>query len=286
MMNGFFFVDKQKGDTSFDVVKDIRRATSTKKVGHSGTLDPLATGLLIVAVGEGTKFLEYMIACDKEYEVVARFGAVSDTFDADGRITECDSSSDSVESDLIRTKILKIIKDNFLGNISQIPPKYSALKIAGRRACDIMRAGGEVEMKTRQVKIYNFEIMEFNWPFVKFRVNCGSGTYIRSLVHDLGQKLGCGAYVQELRRTKVGKFDLDDVSDEIICLEDVGSKVFDRVDLSDDEFEGLKNGCSMLSKKVEQGSISLAFYKAKVCGFLLGLPGGEMRFKKRVFQMT
>ena len=286
MMNGFFFVDKQKGDTSFDVVKDIRRATSTKKVGHSGTLDPLATGLLVVAVGEGTKFLEYMIACDKEYEVVARFGAVSDTFDADGRITEGDSSSDPVENDLIRTEILKIIKDDFLGNISQIPPKYSALKIAGRRACDIMRAGGEVEMKTRQVKIYNFEIMEFNWPFVKFRVNCGSGTYIRSLVHDLGQKLGCGAYVQELRRTKVGKFDLDDVSDEIICLEDVGSKVFDRVDLSDDEFEGLKNGCSMLSKKVEQGSISLAFYKAKVCGFLLGLPGGEMRFKKRVFQMT
>ncbi len=203
-MKGFFLIDKESGVTSFDVVRDIRHLTAVKKVGHSGTLDPLATGLLLVAVGEGTKLLEFLIGCTKEYEVLGRFGFKSDTYDAEGSIEEVSSKV------LSRDEIEAVIKANFLGDIEQIPPKYSALKIGGKRAADIMREGGDVEKKARKLHISNFEVLEFDWPVVKFRVSCSSGTYIRSLIHDLGELLEGGAYVEELRRSKIGDFSLAD----------------------------------------------------------------------------
>lgn len=210
IMKGFFLIDKEAGMTSFDVVREVRRRFGVRKVGHGGTLDPLATGLLIVAVGGATKSLGLFLGCNKEYEVVAHFGAVSDTYDREGKISEADSAfSDSFVS-FKRDDIEKVAKASFLGRISQIPPKYSALKIGGRRAADIVRSGGDVTMKPRDITIFDFKLLDFNWPEAKFRVKCSSGTYIRSLVHDLGQKLGCGAYVEELRRTKVGDFDVSD----------------------------------------------------------------------------
>jgi tRNA pseudouridine55 synthase len=204
-MEGFLLIDKEKGITSFDVVCGVRRKTGVKKVGHGGTLDPLATGLLVVAVGRSfTKKLHTLLKTDKEYEVVGKFGYVSDSYDADGEIKEVNKDFECEKQD-----IQKMILRKFLGEIEQMPPKYSALKVKGRRACDIVRAGGEVELKSRKIRIDSFEIMDFQWPEVRFRVKCGSGTYIRSLIHDLGQELGCGAYVKELRRTKVGEYSVE-----------------------------------------------------------------------------
>ncbi len=277
-MKGFFFIDKEEGVTSFDVVREIRRLTGERKVGHAGTLDPLATGLLIVAVGEGTKLLEYLIGLDKEYEVLAKFGYVSDTYDAQGN---CTRVVDGKSVTFKKSQIECVIKENFCGNISQIPPKYSALKIGGKRACDIVRGGGEVEMKSRKVRVDAFDVIDFNWPEVRFIVKCGSGTYIRSLVHDLGQELGCGAYVVELKRTAIGVFSLEDavksqessnkVEQGLISLESIARRMFGAkacLKLSDNEFEGLRDGKILLSKKVERECVNAAFYKEKLAGIV------------------
>lgn len=289
-MKGFLLVDKEKGLTSFDVIRGVRRAVDMKKVGHSGTLDPLATGLLLVAIGEGTKLLEFLIGCDKEYEVVGRFGSVSDTYDAEGVIVEEDLSLKFVKEDL-----LKMIDENFLGRIEQIPPKYSALKVDGKKAYELARAGKEVHLKGREVRIDEFEIVKFEWPVVSFRVKCGSGTYIRSLIHDLGQLLGCGGYVEELRRTIVGNFviekavklsGLGNKSDQsfdqkIVSMEEVG-KMFDFWDLDDEEWEGLQDGRVLLDKKIDHGRPMMAFYRDELVGVLKNATDGGVRFRKMI----
>lgn len=268
-MDGFFLIDKEKGMTSFDVIRDVRRIVGMKKVGHSGTLDKLATGLLIVAVGQGTKLLEYLIGFDKEYEAVGRFGYVSDTYDADGEVEKTDFAGDVSEFDM--NKAMK----GFVGDISQIPPKFSALKVAGKRASDRVRDGEEVVLKSRDIRIDSFEIVEWNWPEVKFLVKCSSGTYIRSLIHDLGEKLGCGAYIGDLRRTKIGDFALENavvvseldkkVEQRLVSLEEM-AKSFTTLELTDEEFEGLKDGKVLLGKKLEHEGVVVALYKEKVVG--------------------
>lgn len=224
-MDGFLLIDKEKGMTSFDVVREVRRIVGEKKVGHSGTLDKAATGLLIMGVGKATKGLTNLIGCDKEYEFRAKFGYVSDTYDALGVIEKTD-----FEGEIEKSEMEKVM-ERFLGEILQMPPKYSALKIGGRRASDIVRSGGEVELKPRKVRIYSFDVIKYDWPLVDFRVKCGSGTYIRSLVYDLGSELGCGGYVVELRRTKIDDFSVSDacllgglskkVEQRLISLEEI-----------------------------------------------------------------
>ncbi len=283
-MNGFVFVDKEKGMTSFDVVAGVRRACGVRRVGHAGTLDPLATGLLIVAIGEGTKLLEYLLGQDKEYLVKARFGAVSDTFDAEGDITNISNSM------LGRDNVEKAM-ESFRGLILQVPPRYSALKIGGKRACDLVREGKEVEMKGREVEILGFEIEKFSWPVVDFRVKCGSGTYIRSLVHDLGQALGCGAYVEELRRTEIGVFSLDDavllgelsknVEQYVLALEDIAGE-FSKIELVAEEMEKLADGRTLLGKKIDQGGVLMAFRGGKFVGVLENSPQGGVKFRKLI----
>lgn len=204
-MQGFLLIDKGEGLTSFDVISRIRRWTGERRVGHAGTLDPLATGLLVVAVGKATKLLKNFVGLNKEYEVKARFGAVSDTYDREGRIVATGEIKEFSQTDLA-----ELICEKFLGEIDQIPPKYSALKINGKKAADMARKGIEFEMKPRKVKIYSFDVTDFKWPEVGFKIHCGSGTYIRSLIHDIGQELGCGAYVTQLRRGKVGNFSVED----------------------------------------------------------------------------
>jgi tRNA pseudouridine55 synthase len=276
-MDGFFLIDKEKGVTSFDVIRDVCRIVGQKKVGHSGTLDKLATGLLIVAMGHGTKLLEYLIGFDKEYEVVGRFGYVSDTYDGDGEIEKTDFAEEVSEAEM--NEAMKA----FVGDISQIPPKYSALKVAGKRASDRVRDGEEIEMKARKIRIDYFEIVEWNWPEVKFRVACGSGTYIRSLVNDLGEKLGCGAYVGDLRRTKVGDFavvdavKVDDLSKNVeqalVSMEEMAEN-FAVLELSDEEFDGLKDGRVLLGKKLEQKGVVVALHKGKMVGVVEEVAGG------------
>lgn len=283
-MKGFLLVDKKKGETSFDVIRQLRRLTGEKKIGHAGTLDPLATGLLLIAVGEGTKLLEYFVGCDKEYEVEAKFGWVSDTYDAEGVLTE-----GIVSMDFEETSLSKIIEQDFVGDIEQVPPIYSALKVKGKKAYELARKGEEVELKSRKVKIDRFEIVDFSWPQVKFKVACSSGTYVRSLIHDLGERIGCGAYVKNLRRTVLGNFVVQDamilkesvdVESFLYSLESVVNG-FDRVDLSETELAELDKSGVILGKKIEQDFI-MAFYEDKLVAILENSDKG-LKNRKRIW---
>lgn len=271
--DGFLLVDKAEGETSFDVVRRIRRDYDVRKVGHSGTLDPIATGLLIVAIGQGTKLLEYLIGCEKEYEVEAVFGAVSDTYDREGEVRGVDC-----DKEFSREKIEAMVQRKFLGEINQVPPKFSALKISGKRACDIMREGGDVEMKSRKVDIKSFDILDYEWPHVKFRVNCGSGTYIRSLIHDLGTELGCGGYVKELRRTRVCDHSVN-LAGQFYAMEEVAIK-FPHYELNEKEYAALDNGGVI--KGVEFEGVLMAFYDGRFVGVLENLENSSIKLKKRI----
>lgn len=216
-MDGFLLVDKEKGMTSFDVIRHLRRNLGIKKAGHAGTLDPLATGLMIVALEKATKSLKNLLKMDKRYEVLAEFGYISDSYDADGNVSP-------LNTDIIigEDRLGDILNKKFTGKIEQMPPIYSALKVNGKRACDIVRAGGNVTLRPRKVDVYEFKVKEYRWPLISFEVYCGSGTYVRSLIHDLGQTLGCGAYVKELRRTAIANYDVKDaLKTDNLKLDDV-----------------------------------------------------------------
>ncbi len=211
-MQGVLLVDKPKGWTSFDVVNYVRRrvaAAEGKKpknvrVGHTGTLDPLATGLLVLLVGkEYTRRATDLTKLDKSYDVTMKLGEVSSTGDEEGEKT---SVSDTVPGE---AAILEALQ-SFEGQIMQVPPVFSAMKINGQRAYKLAREGKEVILEARPVQIYSNELTSYTHPFVKFTSGVGSGTYIRSLVEDLGKALGTGAYMSDLRRTRVGQFDIAD----------------------------------------------------------------------------
>lgn len=196
------FIDKPKGVTSYDVIRRLKPKFPRMKIGHAGTLDPLASGLLIVAIGGATKQLTQFLKLPKRYIVEATFGKISATYDAEGPFTEV------FHEPVSREAIKKILWENFIGDIFQTPPAYSAAKIKGQRAYDLARQGKEVVLEPRKVRIESCEIFSYEWPRLVLDVRCSSGTYIRSLVHDLGQKLGCGAYVSNLRRTEIGEYHL------------------------------------------------------------------------------
>lgn len=202
MINGFVIIDKPAGITSHDVVSRVRRILGTRKVGHTGTLDPFATGVLPVAVNEGTKVIPFLDEGVKRYEALLRLGVVTDTLDTTGRVLhEADFSSidrASLDASLAR----------FSGLISQIPPMYSAIKQGGQPLYKLARQGREVERSPRQVEIYALELLSFAPPLVSIRVVCSRGTYVRTLADDIGSMLGCGAALQELRRTASGPFDI------------------------------------------------------------------------------
>lgn len=202
-------IDKPKGWTSFDVVKKVRWLIKTKKVGHAGTLDPLATGLLILCSGKMTKTIDSIQAQEKEYFVDFRLGATTPSFDAEFAPEQiCDSSH-------ITQAMVAAAMPAFTGAISQLPPQFSAVKVDGKRAYESARAGKSVEIKPRTITIYEFELLDFradngiDGAWGRARVRCSKGTYIRTLVHDLGQVLGVGGYILELRRTKIGEFSVD-----------------------------------------------------------------------------
>lgn len=199
----FLIIDKPKGWTSFDVVAKMRGVLGEKKIGHLGTLDPLATGVLVLAVGrDSTKQISEFMKAEKDYEVELELGKVSDTYDLEGKIEETGAQIPDEE------KIFEAI-NSFQGETMQTPPAYSAKKIGGKRAYELARKGKTVELKQVSVLIKISDI-EINPPTVSFKANVSSGTYIRSLVHDIGQKLGCGAILTDLRRTKVGDFKIEE----------------------------------------------------------------------------
>lgn len=196
--HGILTVDKSAGPTSHDVVDAVRALTGQREVGHTGTLDPAATGLLVLCLGEATKIAEYLMRLPKVYEGVMRLGAVSTTQDGDGEITPCPGA------DPVSLETLRELAQGFLGDIQQVPPLYSAKKLAGKRLYEYARAGESVSPEPRVVTISRFDIHRLEWPNASFEVECGSGTYVRRLVHDLGEDAGCGAYLAALRRLRVG----------------------------------------------------------------------------------
>jgi tRNA pseudouridine55 synthase len=202
-MNGLLLVDKPGGITSFDVVRRVRRWYGTRQVGHCGTLDPSATGVLPVAVGSATRLVEYLMDGDKEYVATIRFGVVTDTQDGDGQILG------TYPLDNLDRTVLKSAAVDFLGTVDQLPPMYSALKRDGVPLYRLARQGIEVERQPRPVRIDAIDILEYSPPTASLRVTCGKGTYIRTLCHDLGQKLGCGAHMASLRRTRCGSFGIE-----------------------------------------------------------------------------
>ena len=212
-MTGVLIVDKPGGITSFDVVARVRRALGERRVGHTGTLDPMATGVLPVCVGEATKLVPFLVSGEKEYEAEARLGVTTDTLDATGRVT-----SETMATHVSRADVERVLQ-GFVGTIAQTPPMHSALRVGGRRLYELARQGLEVEREARPVVVHAVELQRCEPPLVVFRVRCGKGTYVRSLVGDLGERLGVGAHLTALRRTRVGAFSLADA----VALDTVGA---------------------------------------------------------------
>jgi tRNA pseudouridine55 synthase len=204
-MNGLLVIDKPGGMTSRDAVNRVQRWFPRKtKIGHTGTLDPLATGVLVVCIGQATRLADYVQAMGKSYASRFRLGATSTSDDADGTVTETPNavapSREQIDAALTR----------FIGVIEQVPPAVSALKIEGQRAHDLVRKGAQVKLAARPVRIDAIRVTHYEWPYLDVEVDCGKGTYIRSIARDLGAALGCGGLVQTLRRTKVGRYLVED----------------------------------------------------------------------------
>ena len=200
-MEGVLLVDKPSGMTSHDVVYHLRRKLQIKKIGHAGTLDPMATGLLVMLIGKATRISQYLISVDKVYEGEATLGVVTDSQDAEGEVME----TNPVPADLTEAQVRETMK-GFLGDQYQMPPMHSAIKIGGVPLYKMARKGEEIEREPRFIRIASFDLNSFALPKLKFTVHCTKGTYVRTIAYDLGKKLGCGAHLSGLRRIGSGKF--------------------------------------------------------------------------------
>lgn len=212
-MDGIIIIDKEPGFTSHDVVAKLRGICGQKKIGHTGTLDPAATGVLPVCLGSGTRLCDMLTDTDKEYVAELLLGVETDTQDTTGRVLA--TREVNVSREELRAAVF-----SFAGDYGQVPPMYSALKVNGKKLYELAREGKEVERKARQVKIHEIEILDCSLPVIKLRVACSKGTYIRTLCADIGARLGCGGTMQSLRRTAAGRFRLEDA----VTLERVQEK--------------------------------------------------------------
>ena len=215
MINGIVNIYKEKGYTSHDVVAVLRKVVGQKKIGHTGTLDPDATGVLPVCLGRATKVCELLTDHDKTYEALLLLGKTTDTQDISGEVLEEGDPGDLTEEE-VRSCI-----ESFIGEYDQIPPMYSALKVNGKKLYELAREGKTVERKSRKVQIHGIRILEMNLPHVRMEVDCSKGTYIRTLCHDIGEKLQVGGCMEELERTKVGRF----LKEDAVTLDEVRQKM-------------------------------------------------------------
>jgi tRNA pseudouridine55 synthase len=254
---GLVLIDKPTSWTSHDVVAKVRKAVGTKKVGHAGTLDPLATGLLVLGIESGTKLLTFLVGADKTYEATIRLGQQTVSDDSESEVfkfAEPDQIANLSEADISR-EIAKLT-----GVIMQTPSSVSAIKVAGKRAYDLIRAGEQVELKAREVKIYSFKVLSVarvsGFLDVEVRVECSSGTYIRALARDLGNGLGVGGHITALRRTRVGHFDVASANsiDELDKLRltelaTAAKQLFPVIELADSEVTDLIHGKRISGKQ-------------------------------------
>lgn len=254
-MDGFLLVDKPKGLTSHDVVARLREKINEKKIGHTGTLDPMATGLLVLGVGKATRLLEFLTKHDKTYLATVTLGGESTTYDAEGDITDIEVGKEAQpDSDQIAEALEK-----FTGEIFQTPPAYSAIKIDGKPAYKHARGGNPKKPPMRKVKIRNISLLDYKYPHVTLSIDCGSGTYVRSIAHDLGRELKTGGYLSALKREKNGPFTLDqaaelsqvDVSnvDRYILPLNVAQGEFPGVALTQPELSRVKRGQSVKTRR-------------------------------------
>lgn len=256
--SGWLNINKPVGWISTKVVSVLKRLLKPKKIGHGGTLDPFASGVLPICINSATKTVEYMMDHDKTYLFHLTFGSETDTYDIDGEVV---NKNDKIPTE---NDILKIIPE-FIGKIKQIPPKYSALKIHGKRACDIMRDGGEVEIQEREIEILNLKYNGFvNERTAEFIVDCSRGTYIRTLGVDIAKKLNCLGFISKLTRLRVGDFYIDNslqidgdmnvdfIKNQLISINDILK--FDSVLCSGEEIAKLSNGI-MIDKDIKENTI-------------------------------
>ncbi len=204
---GLLNLNKPIGVTSREVVDRVARPLRKVKVGHAGTLDPLASGVLVVCVGAATRLIEYVQRMPKTYRARVRLGASSDTDDADGTIVE------AIDPPIPSAADLRAVLASQVGVIEQVPPEFSAIKVAGERAYDLARAGREVVLKARPVTVHRVELLDYDWPRVELEIDCGAGTYIRSIARDVGDALGCGGLIEVLTRTRIGPFTVEEALD-------------------------------------------------------------------------
>jgi tRNA pseudouridine55 synthase len=224
MIDGILLINKEVGITSYDVLRRLKRIfPKGQKMGHAGTLDPFATGLLIVLLGKHTKLMPKILEMEKEYIVKAEFGYATDTQDVTGKKVLISEENLSIE----KKNIEKGIKEGFVGEVSQIPPLFSAKKVKGRKAYEYAREKKDVVLDEKVVNIEEYSIVEYDWPYVKFKIVCSSGTYIRTLVNDLGHVLGSYATAVELERVRIGKFDLEDS----LCSKDIENMSIEKFNL-------------------------------------------------------
>ena len=249
-INGFILINKPKGITSFDVIRKLRKLLPTKKMGHMGTLDPNATGLLPVAVGKATRLSQFLLNSEKEYRACIRLGRSTTTYDADG-----ETVGDVVDPPALTEEQISDHLKSFLGEIEQIPPMYSAKKVEGKRLYQYAREGQTVEPEACSVHIYDIQLLEYTKDYLEINVSCSSGMYVRSLAHDLGQKIGCGAFLEDLTRVRVGTLKLDQAFDlerlETMTSENDHSYLypahdllpgFPKIELNDTQINRIKNG--------------------------------------------
>ena len=268
MVFGFLNIKKPKGMTSHDVVAKIRKVAKIKQVGHTGTLDPFAEGVLPICVGKATRLIEYL-PDDKEYIATVQFGKNTDTYDIDGVVTA------EFDKKVSREEIFSALKA-FQGEITQLPPVYSAIKVNGKKLYDYARAGQDVEIQPRKVFIYNAELLDFDEEnqIARVKVACSKGTYIRSIAYDLGKILNCGAYLSELLRTKAGKFfiekalnleDLKEVSDvEKNLINPLSVIDLPKLEITEDEHEKVIHGQAFVNNSVQNNSFLILIYNNSI----------------------
>jgi tRNA pseudouridine55 synthase len=252
MLSALVLIDKQQGWTSHDVVAKLRGILGTRKIGHAGTLDPMATGLLVLGVDGGTKLLQFISGSDKQYLATIRLGAATHTDDAEGEVLSSDSAV-AVTKEQIDAEIAKLT-----GEITQIPSSVSAIKVDGKRAYDLVREGQEVELKGRQVTVTNFQRTSdprHVGDYLDFDVlvDCSSGTYIRALARDIGAALGVGGHLTQLRRTKIGNFDLTNATEIdkppiVIPLSEAVLKLFPAIEITFDQAQDIVHGKRITSE--------------------------------------
>lgn len=261
VVSGVLVVDKPVGLTSHDVVQIIRRGTGIRRAGHTGTLDPRASGVLVVLLGPAVRLSEYVSATDKRYQATIQLGARSETYDSEGPIVDSEMPVDVSEEQFNE------LLNGYEGTIQQVPPPYSAVKVQGKKAYELAREGKEVELEPREIDVYKLDVLEWAPPEVVIDVYCSSGTYVRSLANDIGEALGVGAHLVGLRRTKSGQFTLRDAvslrrlrdafetgtwAQHLIPAAEALSD-WRTIDLDAEQFEIVKNGNPIPAEEGDEG---------------------------------